>query len=621
MDKNTIYGFIAIAAILFGFTWYQSKQAQEVAEAMAIEQAYQDSIANVQKQAELAEMAKADSLKKEAGIEDAEILKYPLRVYQDTLLEASRLAEAELIVLSNDKMEVTLNTKGAQPYSVKLSDYCNYDSTATYIFHGDKASFGASVYAGEYINTSDFVFEVVEKTAQSAVLRLPFTGGGYIEQVYTLADGSYDLQSKLAFVGMDNVIPRNVTSIDFDYNVTIPRMEKGYQNEMRYSKTNVYYPGEKKPVEIGRGRSASKKIDGKSEWFAFQQQFFSIIVTPEVPFTNGDMGVEFLKEEDPSHDLMVCNAKMRADFKVSEKVEFPVRYYFGPNHYKTLKAYDKKYEKIIPLGGWLVGWFTKYVIIPLFDLLHNWISNFGLIILLMTIFIKIVVLPFSYKSYSSSAKMQAIKPEIDKLNEKYPNQDDAMKKQQAQMDLYRRAGINPMGGCLPMLIQFPILWAMFRFFPASIELRQQSFLWADDLSGYDSILDFGFRIPLLGDHLSLFALLMAVSMFFYSRMTMTQMSGNDPNAQSMRFMSLWMMPIMMFFICNNLSAGLSYYYLLSNIITMIETFIIKKFFVDGDAIRARLKATEGKKAPKSKWQQRLEEAQRMQEQMRKQQKR
>ena len=260
------------------------------------------------------------------------------------------------------------------------------------------------------------------------------------------------------------------------------------------------------------------------------------------------------------------------------------------------------------------------MIIPLFNFLHRSISNFGIIILLMTLFIKIVVLPFTYKSYSSSAKMQAIKPEIDKLNEKYPKEEDALKKQQAMMDIYKRAGINPMGGCLPMLLQFPILWAMFRFFPASIELRQQSFLWADDLSAYDSIIDFGTRIPLLGDHISLFALLMALSMFFYSKITMQgQMSGNDPNTASMRFMSVYMMPIMMFFICNSLSSGLSYYYLLSNLITMLETVIIKKFFVRPEDVLARLKASEGKPQPKSKWQKRLEEAQKMQQQMLKEQ--
>ena len=421
---------------------------------------------------------------------------------------------------------------------------------------------------------------------------------------------------------MEGVIPRNVSYYDFDWDVTIPRMEKGYKNEVQYSKVDYYFGGDKKPEEIGRGRNADKRIENRVEWFAFQQQFFSAIMRPVNQFASGELAINFVEEDDPSHNLMDCAAKMRGDFKVSNNVVINNEFYFGPNHYKTLKSYGQKYEKIIPLGGWMVGWFTKWVIIPLFDFLHKFISNFGIIILLMTLFIKIVVLPFAYKSYSSSAKMQALKPEMDKLNAKYPKQEDALKKQQATMDLYKRAGVNPMGGCLPMLLQLPILWAMFRFFPASIELRQQSFLWADDLSAYDTIplLDFGTRIPLLGDHISLFALLMAVSMFFYSKITTQgQMSSNDPNTASMRFMSVWMMPIMMFFICNSLSSGLTYYYLLSNLITMIETWIIKKFFVRPEDVLAKLKDSEGKPQPKSKWQQRLEEAQKMQRQMMKEQ--
>ncbi len=452
-------------------------------------------------------------------------------------------------------------------------------------------------------------------------MRLPFTGGGYIEQRYSIAEGSYSVNNTLSFVGMETVIPKNVFSFDIDCIVTLPRMEKGYKNEVQYSKMDYYFSGEKKPEEMGRGRNASKRVDNRVSWFAFQQQFFSYIMRAPKEFSSADFDLKFLPEEDESHDLMTCQARMRADFQPGmHETVVPFEFYFGPNHYRTLKSYDKKYEKIIPLGGWLVGWFTKYVIIPIFDLLHRFISNFGLIILLMTIIIKLVVLPFAFKSYSSSAKMQAIKPEIDKLNEKYSKEQDAMKKQQAQMDLYKRAGISPMGGCLPMLLQFPILWAMFRFFPASIELRQQSFLWAEDLSAYDSIVNFGTRIPLLGDHISLFALLMAISMFFYSKLTTaSQPGGNDPQMASMRFMSVWMMPIMMYFICNSLSSGLSYYYLLSNLITMLETWIIKKWFVNPEEIQAKLKASEGKKQPKSKWQQRLEEAQRMQAQMQKEQ--
>ncbi len=313
---------------------------------------------------------------------------------------------------------------------------------------------------------------------------------------------------------------------------------------------------------------------------------------------------------------------MRVDYPRDGEVSVPLEFYFGPNHFNTLKQYDQKYEKIIPLGGWLVGWFTRFVIIPLFNFLHKYIANFGIIILLMTLIIKIVVMPLTNKSLLSSAKMAALKPLMDKLNEKYPKQEDALKKQQATMDLYKRAGVSPMGGCLPTLLTFPILWAMFRFFPASIELRQQSFLWCHDLSAYDSIIDYGTRIPILGDHLSLFALLMAVTMWFYSKMTMaSNPSSNDPNAASMRFMSVWMMPIMMFFICNSLSAALSYYYLLSNLFMMLQNFILRKFFVNQDEILAKVKASEGKPLPKSKWQQRLEEAQKIQEQqLREQQK-
>ena len=617
MDKNTITGFVLIGLILFGFTWYQSRQYDK----QIAYQAQLDSIAAVERAAGMAAESIADSLQASAAEEGAAApVQGKAAIYKDSLLNLASGGEERIVTISNDKIEVAFTTKGAQPYSAKVKEYRNYDSTDLYIFRPGASEMGIGIYAGETINTKDFYFDVIEATDSSAAFSLQFAGGGSIIQRYALSEGSYMMTNTLTFKDMDNVIPKNATFCDFDWALTIPRMEKGYKNEMQYSKVDYYFDGEKKPEEIGRGRNASKRIENSLEWFAFQQQFFSAIVRPDSRFSSGQVSVEFHPEDDPQRNLMDCGAKMRSGFQISDNVVMVKDFYLGPNHYQTLKSYGRKYEKIIPLGGWLVGWFTKFVIIPLFNFLHRFISNFGIIILLMTLFIKIVVLPFSYKSYSSSAKMQAIKPEIDKLNEKYPKEEDALKKQQAMMDIYKRAGINPMGGCLPMLLQFPILWAMFRFFPASIELRQQSFLWADDLSAYDSIIDFGTRIPLLGDHISLFALLMALSMFFYSKITMQgQMSGNDPNTASMRFMSVYMMPIMMFFICNSLSSGLSYYYLLSNLITMLETVIIKKFFVRPEDVLARLKASEGKPQQKSKWQKRLEEAQKMQQQMLKEQ--
>lgn len=601
-------GWILIAAVMFGFMWFQSVQFKKQAKY----QAQLDSLAAV-------EQYKADSIYAATHVADTNgvvstVAPEEVSIYKDSLLEGSSKAAQTIVTIQNDKVELEFTTKGAQPYSARIKDYLSYGGAPLYLFKEGGSEMGYYIYAGENINTKDFVFELAEATDSSVVMRLPFSAGGYIEQKYVLHSGSYVVENELSFVGMDKVIPRNVTMFDMDWNVTIPRLEKGYKNESQYSMVDYYFSGDKKPTSVGRGRNATRRIDNRLSWFTFHQQFFSAIMRSKEEFASGELAVNFVPQDDPSHDLMNCSASMRFDYRQGPQTTYENEFYFGPNHYGTLKSLGQKYEKIIPLGGWLVGWFTRFVIIPLFDFLHRYINNFGLIILLMTIIIKIVVLPFTNKSYMSSAKMAALKPEMDKINEKYPRQEDALKKQQAQMDLYKRAGVSPMGGCLPTLLTFPILWAMFRFFPASIELRQQPFLWCKDLSAYDSIVDFGTRIPLLGDHLSLFALLMAVTMFFYSKLTMqSQASSNDPNAAAMKFMSVWMMPIMMFFICNSLSAALSYYYLLSNLFMMLQNWILRKFVVKPDEILAKVEASRNKPMPKSKWQQRLEEAQKAQQ--------
>ena len=610
MNKNTIIGFLLIGVIMFGFTWYQSRQYQEQMEA----QAQLDSIARVEQMAAMA----MDSIRKAQGIvEETDVKVAVIPAYKDTMLTSARMAESSIYRLANDKMEIEFTTRGAQPYSVKLNDYMSYDSTALYLIRPEMSRYDIRLYAGENINTKDFSFEVVEHSDSVLVMRLPFSNGGYIQQRYALSADSYSLYNELSLVGMDGIVPRNVSMLDIDWNVVIPRLEKGYRYEKQYSMLDYYFTGDKKPEQIARGKDDSERVDTKVKWFAFQQQFFSAIMTASNEFASADFAVKYFNEDDPSKNLMACSAKLRSDFNIAGgDVVLPYEFYFGPNDYNTLKKYDLKYEKIIPLGGWLVGWISRFVIIPCFNFLGKFVSNYGLIILLMTILIRIVISPLTIKSYKSSAKMQVLKPEIDQLNKKYLNEKDAMKKQQAMMELYRKAGISPMGGCLPMLLQMPILFAMFRFFPACIDLRQQKFLWADDLSAYDSIWDFGVNVPLLGDHLSLFALLMAVTMFFYSKMTSSQMS-DDPNMAGMKFMSVWLMPIMMFFICNNLSSALSYYYLLSNIFTMAQTWYIRKFVVTEDRVRAEMVANANKPKQKSKWQQRLEEAQRMQEQMQK----
>lgn len=615
MDKNSVIGFVLIAAIFLGFTVFENKRAAKYAD-----KAQQDSIALAQMPFDSSSVVSHGESSDGASVAD----NVTTPVYKDSCLQAASDVNSvpEMVVLENSKIRIQLTTKGAQPYSVKVKDYYNYDSTELYLFRPGQSEYSLRVYAGEYIKTSNFNFTVASASDSVVVMRLPFRNGGYIEQKYTLSEDSYLLKNSLSFVNMDEIIPRNVSAFDLDFSMTVPRMEKGYKNEVQYSKADYYFEGDKKPEELGRGRSATKRIDSKLSWFAFQQQFFSTIFRAPDQFASGELAINFRSEDDPERNLMDCSAKMRAELPAGKNVTVPFEFYFGPNHYQTLKSFDHKYEKIIPLGGWLVGWFTKFFIIPMFNFFHRFIGNFGLIILLMTLVIKIVVFPLTYKSFSSSAKISALKPEIDKLNEKYPhkdNQQEQLKKQQAIMNLYKRAGASPMGGCLPTLLTFPILWAMFRFFPASIELRQQSFLWCHDLSAYDSIVDFGVRIPLLGDHLSLFALLMAATMWIYSKLTMSsQPNAGDPSAASMRFMSLWMMPIMMFFICNSLSAALSYYYLLSQLISIAQTWIIRKS-IKPESVLEKVRASEGKPIAKSKWQIRLEEAQRLQEQQLKEQ--
>ena len=614
MNKSNLTGFVLIFAIMMGFSWYQSRQYKKQAEA----QAQLDSIARVEQMAAMA----MDSMKRAQGlVPENQVNVMTMPAYKDSLLTEARLASETFCKLTNDKIEIEFTTRGAQPYSVKINDYMAYDSTDLYLIKPGSSQYGINIYAGENINTKDFVFQVVEHTDSTLVMQLPFAEGGYIQQSFVLPHGSYMMQNELSFVGMNGVIPRNVSMLDIDWSVVVPRLEKGYKNEKQYSKLDFYFTGDKKPEEIGRGRDGNERVDTKVKWFAFQQQFFSAIMTARNEFASGDFTLKFFSEDEykGTGNLMTCTAKLRSDFQPgSDNINIPYEFYFGPNDYRTLKSYDQNYEKIIPLGGWMVGWFSRLVIIPCFDLLGRFISNYGIVILIMTILIKLLLSPLTMKSYKSSAKMQVIKPEVDKLNAKYPNEKDAMKKQQAMMELYRKADISPMGGCLPMLLQMPILFAMFRFFPASIELRQQKFLWADDLSAYDSIWDFGVNVPLLGDHLSLFALLMAVTMFFFSKMTSSQMS-DDPNMAGMKFMSLYMMPIMMFFICNNLSAALSYYYLLSNIITMGITFYVRKYVVTEEKVRAEMMVKANQPKKKSKWQMKLEEMQKMQEQMQKQQ--
>ena len=618
MNKSSVIGFALIGIILLGFSWYNSVQYDKRQREAFIA----DSIAAANlAERQAAYMAEADSAASLEGRPSEDVkASAPVSIYKGSLMEAAYRKTAEHVTIENDVLSVDFTTKGAQMYSALIKPFFKYDSTALYFIRPGKSSYSVSFFTDQNISTEELVFDIADKTDTSVTMRLNFRDGGYLEQKYWLEPESFVVKNNMALVGMDGIIARNVTALDIDWGMEVPRIEKDYKTERQYSRMDYKYPGDSKIEKLGKNGKdvVDEGVSTRISWFTFQQHFFSAFMSAQDDFNSGEFSMVFHEENDPEGTLMTCVASVAVDYEPGQRVDYPFDFYIGPNHYQTLKSSGDGFENIVQLGGWLASKINKWVIIPFFNWLHKYIANFGIIILLMTLCIKLVLSPLTFKSYSSSAKMSVIKPEVDKLNQKYPKPEDAMKKQQAMMELYKRAGISPMGGCLPMLLQLPILYAMFRFFPTSFELRQQGFLWVDDLSTYDSIWNFGFRIPLLGDHLSLLSLLMAISMFLYSKINSAQMS-TDPSMKGMRFMTLWLMPIMMFFFCNNLSSGLSYYYMLSNIITIFQTWVIKKFFIDEKKIYARLEANASMPVKKSKFMQRLEAAQKAQEQAMRQQ--
>ncbi len=614
MNKNSILGFVLIGAILIGFSWYNTKVFKEQD---AIKR-YQDSIATAQGLILNAEPKESDTIASGAvsnsysGSATAD--RQLENIYKDTLLSSASMANDQRAILENNKIKIEFSNIGAQPKNVEIKNNYTYDSLALMLIKEKGSNFALNFYAGQQLSTSNFGFDLYSSSSNELVYRLYIDSLSFIEYSYVLPEDSYMVDLNIKMVGMNRHIPRNMAFVDLEWFVDVPRQEKGYNNEKNYS-TIVYKFANSSSVEdLGlRKESATEDVRTRVSWVAFQQQFFSAILVANETFNSGLLSYKVFPEDNIDRNLMSCTANMQIPYSGADEVTVPLQFYFGPNHFKTLKSYDMGFEKIVPLGGWIIGWINRYIIILVFDFLGNFIDSYGIIILLLTLLIKLVISPLTLKSYLSSAKMRVLKPEVDKINAKFPKQEDAMKKQQEVMALYKKTGVSMFGGCLPMLLQMPILFAMFRFFPASFELRQEGFLWAKDLSAFDSILDLPFTIPLYGDHVSLFALLMAISMFFYSRMNMDQMNAG-PQMAGMKYMSLYFMQLFLLVLGNNFYSGLSYYYLLSNLITMGQTWVIRKYFVDEEKILSRLNAKAAIPKKKSKFQERLDAAYKAQQQ-------
>ena len=593
-DKNSLIGFVLMAIILIVFNTFFFPEPEAVAE---------DTTTPITEDVvSVPEIKETETIIETSPSINNSLINEELRLTYGVFANAA-IGEERYEVIENDKLKITISNKGGRITSVILKEYQTYDSLPLDLFDADSSRFNLQFTTGHNINTADLYFEA-ENYGNSLSMKLKADDSHYVEYLYSL---SYDylVDFNIKMIGMESLIPSGVNYMNLEWQMKTPQTEKSKTNQDMY--TGIYYQ-EKSNNEVddlSLTSSDEEEINARLNWVSFKQQFFSAIFISESGFEKPTILISNKNEK--SKFIKDLSAQFELPYAHKRDEQLNYKFFFGPNHYKTLQSYNSGFEELVPLGWGIFGWVNKYIIIPIFDFLSGFGWNYGIIILLLTIIIKLALAPFTYKAYLSQAKMKVLKPEIDKINEKNKGKDQ-MKTQQATMNLYRQAGVNPMGGCLPMLFQFPILIAMFRFFPASIELRQESFLWADDLSAYDSIMSLPWDIPFYGDHVSLFTLLMTISTLLYTRMNSSMATGQ---MAQMKWM-MYLMPIMFLGFFNNYAAGLSYYYFLANMFTFSQQYFMKRF-IDEDAILAQLQANKKKPKKKSKFQKKLEEMQKQQE--------
>ena len=611
MDRNTITGLVVIALILIGYSYFMSPSKEEL-KAMHV----RDSIARVEAQraAALEKERQADFAAQQQNTETQQAGTEAI-FKQDSL-------PVEQYTLENNKIKLHINTKGGCIDYVDLKGYRTHDSLPLILWKDHKSSMGLNFYArNKQINTADLIFVPntnqkelnAEGAEQVLTMRAYVDENKYLEFEYKLAPDSYMVDFNINTYNLNDVIASNTNFLTLYWGVDMPQLEKSRDFESRY--TGVYYNFSNNDVEH-LSLTGDEKVDLPTsvKWVAYKQQFFSSVLIANESFPN--VLVSTANNTTPGF-LKTADAEISLPYSGKAIEKYDMRFYFGPNSYPTLREYGKDIElpKLVDLGWKWIAWFNRYVVIPIFNFLETNVTlNYGLIIFLLTLIIKLVLFPLTYKSYMSQAKMRVLKPQIDEINKKIPA-DKAMERQQAVMKLYKKAGVNPMGGCLPMLLQMPILIALFYFFPGAIELRQKSFLWATDLASYDSIATLPFTIPFYGNHVSLFCLLMTITNILY----MWYNSKNQPQNDQMKGMQVMMyiMPIMFLFIFNSYSSGLSYYYFIATLITIVQTWAILKF-VNDEKLLKQIELAKTKPVKKSKFQQKLEEMQRMQEQRMKQ---
>lgn len=645
MDRNTITGIVLIFVIFLGFSLYNNHRTGKLFKA---ETEYADSLyttgnydeareayikalgyrpkdqATIDRVSELNNKLGLNEQQQEQGNEtalpatDSIASEVPSRT---TIADSAAFGafstmatgSNEFYSIENDLLKLTISARGGRPYSVMLKNYQTYDSLPVVLFNGDSTVFGYKFFTldNKAIETNQLYFTpvgyngpvVVSGEPETLTMKLEASTGAVIEFIYTVHPGDYMIDFETRFISIGSVIPANTSTMAFDWKMYSPQQEKGRQNEDTYTGLKYkVYQGNVEDLALRQRNETETASLLKTDWIAYKDQFFSSVLISDDYFLNAY--VSSTKVDPTSHYTKHFESEIGVPYSFADSSSIRMRMYYGPNSFTILKKYDIKLEEIIFLGRNIIRWISEFVIIPIFNFLDNYIVNYGLIILILTLIIKLALFPLTHRSFLSQAKMRVMKPMVDEIAKKYPRKEDAMKKQQATMDLYKKAGVSPMGGCLPMLLQMPILFAMFRFFPASIELRQQPFLWAKDLSTYDSILNLPFNIPLYGDHVSLWTLLMTVSTIISTKIS--NPAGGQEQMPGMKSM-MYMMPIMFMLILNNFSAGLTYYYFLANVISIIQTQVSRRS-VNEAALLKKIEENKKKPVKKSKWQQRLDEA-------------
>lgn len=590
MDKNTLVGFGLIAALLVGFS-VLSKPSDEQ---LAAQKKYQDSI-QVVAQNEAAKKAEAANAFKDTTIAAAQADSTAL-FYQATKGTDS------LTTIENEVVKLTFSNKGGRVYSALLKKYNGQDKKPLILFDKEDMMMNLSFYGQKQsFDSKDYYFQLVNKTDTSLTMRLAANKTSYIDFIYSIRQGKYMLDFTVKATGMSDKLAPTVNYMGMEWRQRTRQQERGFKYENRYADLMYKYTGAD-AEKLSESKDDQVSVSGRLNWIGYKNQYFSSVIIADKSFEKNELKSKL--DAEGSGYLKDYSAKMTTSFDSKGNEPTNLHFYFGPNHYKTLKAFDsgvdsdKKLEldQLIPLGWSFFRWINQVFTINLFDWLSDLGLSMGMVLLFMTIIVKLLLFYFTYKSYISSARMRVLKPQIDLISKKYPKKEDAMKRQQETMTLYSKYGVSPMSGCLPMLLQMPILLALFQFVPSAIELRQQSFLWASDLSTYDAIITWNFNIPFLGSHLSLFCLLMSAANILNTKYTMAQQDTGQQQMPGMKVM-MYIMPVMFIFILNDFAAGLNYYYFISTLISIITMIALRKF-TDEEKLLAKLE--EHKSNPKKK---------------------